>query len=173
MLMKRRRMRRNPKAVKLRTLQDEILIPGAAMAAGAVGVDLIYGALPVPANLKTGIAGTATKAAVAIAAGMLSASVLGKKLGASVALGGVVTLIYSMLKPQLQAMFPQLPLGAYLSEYSADTVRTIAPYARPGLGYMNAGQFVGSKAIMPYSSGQSDTMGAYLSGDYSGMYGHA
>jgi hypothetical protein len=155
---RRRYARRNPRAISLKSITNDILMPGATMAVGGVAVDALYGVLPLPANLKTGVLGSLAKVVVAIGGGMVVGKFLGKKMGTAFALGGVVTQAYGFVKPQLQAMIPGLPMGEYLSEM-------VDPYSA-GMGYVAPARFLpGADIAAPYSP---QVMGEYLSGGYGG-----
>lgn len=156
---KRRYARRNPRALTLRSLQTDLLMPAVAMGGGALLVDAVYGAVPWPANLNVGPVGALTRAAVAIGAGMLASNFLGKKIGTSVALGGLVTQAYGMAKPQIQAMFPALNMGEFIGWGPQ------LGYEPPGNGEM--GYVSPARVIAPPQAGTG--MGMYLN-DYSGGY---
>lgn len=160
---RRRSARRNPK-LSLRGISSGVIMPAAAMGAGAVVVDLAFAALPVPATFKTGMVGRLAKIATAIGAGMIVSKFAGKKLGDAVTIGGVVTQVYGFVKPAVQSAFPRLALGEYLSE-------NIDPYA---MGYVNATPVLGQEAGADLTPFTGNEMGEYLSeydaADMSGDY---
>ena len=85
-------------------------------AGGALAVDMAFNYLPLPVNLKTGMAGTAAKAATAILLGTVGRKVLGRTAG-KMAAGALTVIAYDAMK----AFVPG------------------AGAAVAGLGYMNPG----------------------------------
>lgn len=115
-------------------------------AAGAIGLDLLwgYGKAYLPASIAgSPLAQYGAKLLGAIAVGMIGGKVL-RGRGRDLATGAATVVIHDALKAQIQASFPAVQLGEYLS------------YA-PVTGYMpRAGQLL--------STGLSGQVGEYLSG---------
>jgi hypothetical protein len=90
-------------------------MPAAGIAAGAIGVELLMGYIPLPANLKTGNMRYVTKGVLSLAAGYALASLAGqKKLGEMFALGGLAVAMHDGGKALLIQMMPSLQFGAYM-----------------------------------------------------------
>lgn len=158
----RRRSRRNPK-FSIRSIQRDAIMPAAIGGVGALALDVAFAALPIPANMKTGAIGAVAKIAGAIVLGKLAGQAMGAKTGEAVTVGAVTIQAYNLVKGFARQAMPTLPMGEYLSgefDYNAN----------PGIGYMNAGQFVPDMSgAIPYYGG--DAMGEYLSDtDYSESY---
>lgn len=154
--------RRNPK-FSVRSIQRDAIMPAAIGGVGALALDVAFAALPIPANMKTGAIGTVAKIAGAVILGKIAGKALGAKTGEAVTVGAVTIQAYNLVKGFARQAMPTLPMGEYLSgefDYNAN----------PGIGYMNAGQFVPDMSgAIPYYGG--DAMGEYLSDtDYSESY---
>jgi len=175
---KRRRttttVRRNPVARK-RTRRSPVrrsgmgglfnsLVPAAIGGAGALGLDIAFGLLPLPANVKTGPLAPAAKIGGAILLGMVARRVTNKKTGDMVAAGAITVAVYSAVRGLFQKFVPNVPLGEY-----------------PSLEYIQAGQFEADPLISGYtpdyetrstggmSDWHGDGMGEYV-GEYVGQY---
>lgn len=123
----------------------ETLIPSAIGGAGALLVDVAWGAIPfIPANLKTGALAPLVKGAAAVAIGLAASKVAGKKIGGQVVSGYLTVLAYNMLKGMVQKAMPSLPMGDY------------------DLGYVQGGTFVGAS---PADPSINVGMNAYLTSD--------
>jgi len=154
--------RRNPK-FSIRSIQRDAIMPAAIGGVGALALDVAFAALPIPANFKTGAMGTVAKIAGAILLGKLAGKALGAKAGEAVTVGAVTIQAYNLVKGFAKQAMPTLPMGEYLSgefDYNAN----------PGVGYMNAGEFIPDMSgAIPYYG--ADNMGEYLSDtDYSEAY---
>ena len=144
---RRRRTRRNPK-MKV----AESFGPAMVGAGGALGLDMIWGMLPLPGNMKTGIMGSLVKIGGALIIGQMSKGFLGKRTGENLTVGMVTVLTYDMAKGLIAQNMPNVPLSEYIgSELSGSN---FAYNPTPGLGYMNAGQGVMVNG--------GHTMGAYV-----------
>lgn len=136
----------------------ETLIPSAIGGAGALLVDVAWGAIPfIPANLKTGPLAPLVKAAGAVALGLAASKVAGKKIGGQVVSGYLTVLAYNMLKGVVQRAMPQLPMGDY------------------DLGWVQGGTFVGDvpgMAAYLEAPTPAQGVGAYLN-EYDNSYEHS
>lgn len=105
-----RRRARNPIAMGgiMSSLTDAAIGAG-----GALAVDMAFNFLPLPATLKTGMAGTAAKAATAIAIGTLGRKVLGRTAG-KMAAGALTVIAYDALKAYVPGVATVAGLG-YMS----------------------------------------------------------
>lgn len=133
-------------SLKPQTFIRETLIPSAIGGAGALGVDVAWGMLPLPASIKSGPMAPLAKAAGAVAVGLIASKVAGKKIGAQVTSGYLTVLAYNLLKGMVQKAMPQLPMGE--------------------VGYVQAGQFLPDQSIAAYleapGNAPSSGVGAYL-----------
>lgn len=128
-----RRARRNP-AIRAGGVMNDVM-NAAIGAVGAIGVNMIYDMLPVPASLKTGWGGTIGRAAAAVAIGMLGRPMLGKAAG-TMAQGALTVIAYDAIRgmmgtpatvaglgyvgPGLPAGYlPQQGMGEYLPAFSS------------------------------------------------------
>ena len=134
------------------TLLKDTLMPAAIGGASALLVDIAWGFIPLPANIKTGAFAPVVKIAAAVGIGWL-AQKFAPKLGKGIVTGYVTVLAYNFAKAQLQKMVPSLPL----SEYGA--------YVN-GLGYVQAGPFVPDNGSMSgYISSANNSYAPYEAGD--------
>lgn len=135
-------------------LMNSTIIPALGGGLGALAVDVAWGALPVPAQLKTGMIAPIAKMGGAVAVGYGLSKLTNKKTGRMVMVGAITVSVYNLLRNLTQQMLPQVPLG-----------------------YVQAGQFIpGDGAInyLPDYSPESDSMGEYISGmgEYISEYGY-
>lgn len=121
------------------------IMTGGVMAGGALLVDVIFGMLPLPTNLKTGMAGAAVKALVGVGAGigidkLTKKRVGGKSVGSAVAAGAVVIGLYNVGRTTLAQVAPQLGLGEFaLSDYdNLSEYDDMGSLAYGDMGYINS-----------------------------------
>lgn len=136
----------------------DTLVPSAIGGAGALAVDVAWGALPIPAAIKTGPFAPIAKIAGAVAVGLIASKVAGKKIGAQVTSGYLTVFAYNLIKGMAQKAMPNLPLGDY------------------SMGYVQAGQFLPDQSISAYLEAPASVapqMGAYLNGYEAERSGYA
>lgn len=85
------------------------LMPVALGAGGAVALDVALGYIPLPAQLQTGLARQAVRAAAAVALGWGAGKVLGKSKGAAITQGALTVIAYDVVKSLLHKTAPALP----------------------------------------------------------------
>lgn len=146
---RRRRYRHNPmgRIGSVGSFAKRTLMPSAVGAAGALGVNVLLGYLPIPPQFKTGPMLAVVKIAGALGVGMLASKMVSRDTAHQIAAGAITVTMYDLLKGYLQQAAPQLPM---LSE-----VDMMEEY--PNLSYAGAGYTV-------------PDMGAYVSGDDMGAY---
>lgn len=134
---------RNP-ALTMRSVQNQLMEAGTG-AVGALGLDVIQGYLPIPANLKGGIVGTGVKALLAIGMGVVASNIkMVRGTTANRMVNGALTVVLHDELKKLTAQFaPGLQLGEYLSDDN-------------GLGYAGSGYNAG------YMDEDMPGMGSYL-----------
>jgi len=123
-------VRRNPSprmSGKAGNLVKQAVMPSLVSSMGALGLDVLmgYASTKLPVNLQSGVAGAAVKMAGAVALGMAAEKLKGKEFGKQVMIGGMTVTLHQVLKSQVQAMMPNVPLGVYsdsngLGVYSND-----------------------------------------------------
>lgn len=145
----RRRYRHNPmgRIGSVGSFAKRTLMPSAVGAAGALGVNVLLGYLPIPPQFKTGPMLAVVKIAGALGVGMLASKMVSRDTAHQIAAGAITVTMYDLLKGYLQQAAPQIPM---LSE-----VDMMEEY--PNLSYAGAGYTV-------------PDMGAYVSGDDMGAY---
>lgn len=157
-----RRFRRNPSSRKfnLQNFAKQTLMPSAVGAVGALGVDMIMGLLPLPANFKTGPLRPVVKGVGAVAIGMIASMVTNRKMAEQITAGGLTVVLYDTAKTFLQTQFPQLPLGMYDGYPSISYLNPAAPIENDR--YINDSM----AAYLPSSSSDmveyDETIGAYV-----------
>lgn len=107
------------------------LMPAVVGAGGAVANEIAFKFLPLPANLKTGMVGTLTRAVVAVGLGMALDRVAGRRIASQMTAGALTVLAYGQLKGILATAAPNL-VGEYISGddmgyYGAGTVLNEVP----------------------------------------------
>lgn len=108
------RYRRNPaRRFNVQTFMQDTLMPSAVGAVGALGVDMVLGFVPLPANFKTGPLRPVVKGVAAVAIGMIANMVATRKTAEQITAGGLTVVLYDTAKTFVQQQFPALPLGMY------------------------------------------------------------
>lgn len=140
----RRRFNRNPRVLGASFLRNT-LVPAAIGAGGAVAVDALLAALPLPAFFKTGPMLAATKIALALGVGVAVGAITTKEAGEEAAAGGVIVALYGLGRGLAAQHFPSVPLARYIPNGPNGTMRRYVPmkgnprqFARPGgrgIGY--------------------------------------
>lgn len=141
----RRRRRRNP-AVRLtaRSIQNQLMDAGTG-ALGALGLDVVQGYLPIPAQWKGGLIGTGVKALLAIGMGVVASNfkVIRGATANKMVNGALTVVLHDELRKQVTTFAPGLQLGEYLGDDN-------------GMGYAGSGLTAG------YMGQDADGMGIYL-----------
>lgn len=150
---RRRSVRRNPK-LSFKSVTRDALIPAGVGAIGALGLDIVMGAVPIPAQFKTGPLGSAVKIVGAIVLGKLAGKMLGSKRGEQATVGAVTILAYGAVKNMLSTYAPGLPLSGSDFAYNP---------------YPSMGEYVGKSNNLGFFPGGmgAGTMNEYIpQGDY-------
>lgn len=88
--------------------------PAIMGAGGALVVDWIFGNIPLPATMTTGMMLPVTRLAAAIGVGALAGMALGRATGEKVAVGALVVTSYSIIKNFIQTNVPSLTLARFV-----------------------------------------------------------
>lgn len=171
--------RSNPRGFKLpsmnRIINDQ-MIPALWGGAGAVGNDMLVNMLPLPAEWKSGWMRHLSKAAGAIAIGVIGSMVFPKRIADSLGAGAMTVIGYNVVRDLAAQFAPELNLGEYLDpmgEYLDPNAlgyygAGLNPEAIPGSGLETGDQFTrGSPYIdtgldaWPTGSEYSDIEGEY------------
>jgi hypothetical protein len=159
--------RRNPikrAGGMLGNIVNDTLIPAATAAGGALALDIAWGFLPIPANLKTGPLRHAVKGAGAIGLGMVAGMVVSKKTAQQLSLGAMTVVVYNAYRDMLAQFAPGVALGAYMEEPIP---------AGNGMGAYLEGIAQADDNGTSYDLGGNDDaydLGATVEGDYSYNY---
>lgn len=108
--------RRNPAPrLTMRNVQNQLMDAGTG-ALGALGLDIIQGYLPIPANMKTGLVGTGVKALLAIGMGIVASNtrMIKGPVANKMVNGALTVVLHDEFKKQLATFAPGIPLGEYL-----------------------------------------------------------
>lgn len=144
-----RAARRRYSASTLPGFINGTLLPAAVGAAGAVGVDLAWQYLPLPAALKEGPAAYATRIGLSIALGYAAGMIGGRQFGEQVAGGALVVTMADLAKGYLQTVVPApvpTPAPAPAADQGSGTGAYVGAYVGDydnddeSLAYYNAGQ---------------------------------
>ena len=149
-----KRYRRNPRRrFDIMGFAQNTLMPSAVGAAGALGLDVLMGVLPLPPQFKAGPFKPVVRLLGAMGIGAIAGMVTTRKIGEQVAAGATVVVVYDILKTFIQRTMPQIPLGDVYDDY-------------PALDYVNAAPIVGDvddDMGMYVSEGMTDEVGEYVS----------
>lgn len=153
-----RRYRRNPSMRGgMQGFMKHTLMPSAMGAAGALGIDVILGFLPIPIQFKTGPMRALVKIAGAVGIGMVASNFVKRETAHQFVAGAVTVTLYDVFKGYLQQAMPTVALSedaAVMQEYPQ------LAYANPALNVSGTEQM---GVYMPEAG-----MGVYV-GDDSGM----
>lgn len=114
---RRRTGRTGNPALNMRSVQNQLMEAGTG-AVGALGLDVIQGYLPIPANLKVGLVGTGVKALLAIGMGVVASKVkIVRGATANKMVNGALTVVlHDELKKQVQNFAPGIQMGEYIGD---------------------------------------------------------
>lgn len=107
----RRRYRRNPTTMK--GIINQLVMPAATAGAGALALDILWGFVPVPAEIKTGPMRHVAKGLGAVVLGQLVGMVGTKRMGDTMAMGALTVVFHSAFKEMTAQFMPGVPLGYY------------------------------------------------------------
>ena len=110
--------RRNPRprAGMLGNIVNNTVIPALVAGGGAIALDLAWGFLPIPEQVKTGPMRHAAKGLGAIGLGFVAGMVLPKKTAQNLSTGAMTVVVYNAYRDMLARFAPTVALGAYLEE---------------------------------------------------------
>lgn len=111
----RRARRRNParRGFNMQVMLNQLVIPAATAGGGAVLLDVLWGFVPVPAEIKTGPMRHVAKGLGAIVLGQLVGMVGTKRMGDTMALGALTVTFHAAFREMTAQFMPQIPLGYY------------------------------------------------------------
>lgn len=168
--VRRRRRRRtgyggNP-AFNMRSVQNQLMEAGTG-AVGALGLDVIQGYLPIPANLKTGLVGTGVKALLAIGMGVVASKVkIVRGATANKMVNGALTVVlHDELKKQVANFAPGIQMGEYIGDDGMGYYGSGYPAGVMDEGYGGMGTYL--PEIQDMSMGmEQDGLGLYEPAEY-------
>lgn len=138
-----RRVRRNP-AITMRSVTNDLLIPAAVGAVGAIANDALFTYLPLPAQFKApGIARYASKGITAIGMTWLASMVVRRETALRLGVGALTCLTAEIAR-----------------EFMTRTLPATAPVAMEGMGLYTMGYY---NPAMP-AGGGTPALGVYTHG---------
>ena len=147
----RRHRRRNP--IRVGGIMNHLLMPAVTAASGAIALDVLWGFLPIPANIKTGPLKYVAKGAGAVAMAMLGSKIVKKSTADNMAIGALTVIMHDAARELIARVMPGMHLGFYNPAYPAGDMFNVGEYV---------GEYVGD---LP-----SPTMGMGIGmGEYMGM----
>lgn len=149
----RRRVRRNP-LPSMGGLMKTLIQPAAAAAVGALALDIAFGYLPIPANLKTGPLNLLTKTAGAVALSMIAGKVVNKAAGQQMGIGALTVVLHDAAKAFIAQSMPALKMDG-IGYYSA---------GYPVGGYEGMGVYLGTGGARSSGLPNMNGMGEYVNG---------
>ncbi len=154
-----RRYRRNPIARRGGAgIMNQQVIPAAVAASGALGLDVIWGWLPIPMNIKTGAFRHVAKGAGAIAMGMVASQFMNRKTAMDLSTGALTVVIHGAMREMAQGMMPNVPLGYYSAGMPVgEYVNGMGEYTDG-----NMGAYITGAATSPYLA--ADTLSKPFAG---------
>jgi len=141
--VRRRRRKGNPRRLTMRSVQNQLMEAGTG-AVGALGLDVIQGYLPIPANLKAGLVGTGVKALLAIGMGIVASNfkMIRGTTANQMVNGALTVVLHDELKKLTQQFAPGIPLGEYLDDDGLGYYGSGYPAGIMGEGYGGMGSYL-------------------------------
>lgn len=142
---------------------SQTLVPSAVGGAGALALDVLLGALPLPASLKTGPMRPVVQVAGAIGLGFAAGVVASRRVAGQVASGALTVTLYDIMRRALvKASAGKIP---GLSAYEDGVGEYVGMTEAPALGYTDSGLQVGE-----YEPTMGEYVGEQVSGYETGVY---
>ena len=156
--LKRHRRYRSSPSIRggMKGFMQHTLMPSAIGAAGALGIDVILGFLPIPIQFKTGPMRAVVKIAGAVGIGMVASNFVKKETANQFVAGAITVTLYDVFKNYLQTALPTVALSE--SEHLMQEYPSLA-YANPALnvsGNEQMGVYVPEAGMGVYVGGESD-----------------
>lgn len=143
----RRLRHRRPNPIDFLT---NTLMPSVVGGAGALALDVAFGLLPLPENLRSGPMAPLVKIAGAVGLGMLASKMVSRRVGEQVAAGAITVQVYNFAKATLiRVGGGKIPGLSMYPEGVGDYVDG-DPEA---LGYTDSGMQVGDMSMAGYETG--------------------
>lgn len=149
--------RRNPTGGFVRDAMA-VIVPSAVGGAGALGLDVLLGVLPLPEAMKMGPMRPVVRVAGAIGLGMLVSMVASKQTATQVASGAMTVVLYDTIKGFLARTGMKIP-GIAMYEIPGIGMYEVEP--APQLGYTDSGQQVGVEMYPDAVAEYDDSEGVY------------
>ena len=92
---------------------NNLIIPSATAGAGALALDVLWGFVPVPPNIKTGPMRHVAKGLGAVILGWGVGQIATKRMGDTMAMGALTVVFHSAFREMTAQFAPQIPLGYY------------------------------------------------------------
>ena len=143
--VRRRRYRRNPNGRGMFNMQrmiNNIVVPAATAGAGAVALDVVWGFVPIPPEMKTGPMRHVVKGFGAILLGQVAGMMFNRRIGDNMALGALTVSFYNAFRETTAQFMPQVPLGYYSAGVDAGYDPSLGYYVESPALTTQAGESV-------------------------------
>ncbi|NIT36970.1 MAG: hypothetical protein GTN49_10815, partial [candidate division Zixibacteria bacterium] len=97
----------------MRGIINQLVMPAATAGAGALALDVLWGFVPVPTEIKTGPMRHVAKGLGAVVLGQLVGMVANKRTGDTMAMGALTVVFHSAFREMTAQFMPNVPLGYY------------------------------------------------------------
>lgn len=134
------RRRRNPAGrAGIGGMIQKNVVPAVTAAGGALALDIVWGMLPLPEQVKTGAVRHVAKAAGALAVGFLAQNIVKRETAQLMTLGMLTTITHGAMREMVTRFAPQLALGMVNDELAAydDAYMSAVTYDSTGMGYIS------------------------------------
>lgn len=130
--------RRNPSPrAGLAGMMKNSVLPAVTAAGGALGLDIVWGMLPLPEQVKAGPMRHIAKAAGALAIGFVAGNIVKRETANLMTLGMLTTITHSAMREAVTRFAPQLALGMVNDELSAYENEYLSAVTVDELGYIS------------------------------------
>jgi hypothetical protein len=97
----------------MRGIINQLVMPAATAGAGALALDILWGFVPVPEQIKTGPMRHVAKGLGAVVLGQLVGMVGTRRMGDTMAMGALTVVFHSAFREMTAQFMPGVPLGYY------------------------------------------------------------
>lgn len=131
--------RRNPagRGGNLAGMMKNNVLPAVTAAGGALGLDIVWGMLPLPEQIKAGPMRHIAKAAGALAIGFVARNVVKRETANLMTLGMLTTITHSAMREAVTKFAPQLALGMVNDELAAIDSEYMSAITADEMGYFS------------------------------------
>ena len=97
----------------MRRVVNDLVMPAATAGAGALALDVLWGFVPIPMEMKTGPMRHVAKGLGAVVLGQIVGMMTNRRTGDTMAMGALTVVFHSAFREMTQQFMPNVPLEYY------------------------------------------------------------